>query len=89
MLVHPDVLSPPSPEPVRYLSLQSEVAHAIADRIQVVVAPTENDGAFEWLEKAYEQCDPGLQFLGVSPRYALLRSAPRFQDLLRRVGCPQ
>ena len=41
--------------------------------------------AFVWLEKAYSQ-HSSLTSLKVDPIYDPLRSDPRFQDLLRRVG---
>ena len=40
----------------------------------------------DWLERAYEQRDPKMVFLKVEPKWNNLRSDPRFQDLLRRVG---
>jgi tetratricopeptide (TPR) repeat protein len=43
--------------------------------------------AIDWLEKAYEEHDPNLPYLGM-PLYDPLRSNPRFQDLLRRIGLP-
>jgi hypothetical protein len=46
------------------------------------------DQAFEWLEKAYKARDKGLTFLKVDPCLTPLRSDPRFQDLVRRVGLP-
>lgn len=46
----------------------------------------ERDQAFASLEKAYAAHDVQFQFLGVSPEWDPLRSDPRFQDLLRRVG---
>ena len=48
----------------------------------------EKDKAFEWLEKAYTLRDRGLTYLKVDPCVDPLRSDPRFQDLLRRVGLP-
>jgi hypothetical protein len=44
------------------------------------------DQAFQWLEKAYAQRDNNLIFLKVDPRLRTIRSDPRFQDLLRRIG---
>ena len=48
----------------------------------------EKDEAFAWLEKAYEVRDPQLTYLKVGPKFTPLRSDPRFQDLLRRMGLP-
>ncbi len=49
----------------------------------------ERDEAFRWLEKAFEDRDAGMAFLKVAPEWDNLRSDPRFQDLLRRIGLPQ
>jgi len=45
--------------------------------------------AFDWLQKAYEDGSLRPDFMRVDPAYDNLRSDPRFQDLLRRVGLPQ
>ena len=49
----------------------------------------ETDQAFAWLEKAYEERSGLLPHLKVNPVWDPLRSAPRFVDLLRRIGFPQ
>ncbi|HAF13004.1 MAG TPA: hypothetical protein DCK99_04735, partial [Blastocatellia bacterium] len=48
----------------------------------------EKDQAFAWLDKGYEQRAFQLQGIKVEPRWDSLRSDPRFQDLMRRVGLP-
>ena len=48
----------------------------------------ENDNAFEWLEKAFQARDKGLTYLKIDPCLDPLRSDPRFQDLIKRVGIP-
>ncbi len=42
-----------------------------------------------WLERAYEERDPMLLNAKHDPRLDPLRSDPRFQDLLRRIGFPE
>lgn len=49
----------------------------------------EKDKAFALLNKLYEDRDSTLVALKVDPRLDSLRSDPRFQDLLRRIGLPQ
>ena len=49
----------------------------------------ENDKAFEWLEKAYEEHAPGLLDLDLDPDYDNLRADSRFQNLVRRIKLPQ
>ena len=46
----------------------------------------EKDQAFEWLEKAYQERSNFMAYLGVNPVVDPLRSDPRFQYLLRRIG---
>ena len=46
----------------------------------------DRDEAFAWLEKAYEAHDKGLTYLKMDPCMDPLRSDPRFQSLLHRVG---
>jgi tetratricopeptide (TPR) repeat protein len=43
-------------------------------------------GAFDWLERAFDQRDGALAFLKVHPRLDGLRADPRFAELLRRMG---
>lgn len=45
--------------------------------------------AFKWLEEAYDAHDVGLLYLKVDPCLDPLRSDPRFDDLVRRVGLAQ
>jgi eukaryotic-like serine/threonine-protein kinase len=49
----------------------------------------EKDEAFAWLERAYEEGHDAVHNLKVEPQFDSIRSDPRCQDLLRRVGLPQ
>jgi eukaryotic-like serine/threonine-protein kinase len=48
----------------------------------------EDDRALEYLEKSYEERSHWLIYLHIDPGMDALRSNPRFEDLLRRVGLP-
>jgi eukaryotic-like serine/threonine-protein kinase len=48
----------------------------------------EDDRAMEYLEKSFEERSHWLIYLHIDPSMDALRSNPRFQDLLRRVGLP-
>ena len=54
----------------------------------IYAALGENDLAFAYLEKAYEDRHPWLIMLRVMPKVDRLRSDPRFEQLLHRVGLP-
>jgi TolB-like protein/Flp pilus assembly protein TadD len=46
----------------------------------------DNEQAFTWIERAYQEQSNILQFLKVHPFFDPLRGDPRFKDLLHRVG---
>jgi serine/threonine protein kinase/Flp pilus assembly protein TadD len=52
----------------------------------IYVGLGENDKAFEWLGKAYDERSFALNFIKVEPMSDPLRSDPRFADLLRRMN---
>lgn len=56
------------------------------ERAVIHLGQGDQDAAFRALEEAYRDRDFRLRMLGVEPLFAPLRSDPRFDDLLRRVG---
>jgi Tfp pilus assembly protein PilF len=46
----------------------------------------DREKALDWLERGFQEHDVRLIFLKVDPKWNNLRSEPRFQDLMRRVG---
>jgi serine/threonine protein kinase/tetratricopeptide (TPR) repeat protein len=46
----------------------------------------EKERALTSLERAYTEHDLQLQFLGADPHYDEIRSEPRFQELMRKIG---
>jgi tetratricopeptide (TPR) repeat protein len=54
----------------------------------IYAALGQKEEAFAWLERAYDQRDSWMDYLGVDPRLDNLRSDPRFADLLRRMNLP-
>ncbi len=53
------------------------------------IATDDREQALKWLERAYEEKDPGLFWLKVGPIYDPLRSEPRFQTLLQKLNFPE
>jgi tetratricopeptide (TPR) repeat protein len=48
----------------------------------------DRDGALQWLERAYAEGDGNVPYV-VQPVFDPLRSEPRYQSVLRRLGLPQ
>jgi TolB-like protein len=46
----------------------------------------DKERVIEWLDKAYEEHDNNMGYIGSDPIFDLARDDPRFQDLLRRIG---
>ena len=52
----------------------------------IPVALGDKDQAFAWLEKAYQVRAGNLMWMKIEPKFDPLRSEPRFDDLVRRMG---
>ena len=49
----------------------------------------DKEQAFQWLNTAYQEHDSRLTSLKTTPSFDLIRSDPRFAELVRKVGLPQ
>ena len=76
---------------LRELLQKSRISYVSPYMIGTIYAALgDNDRAFEFLEKAYQEKSPDVAyFINADLRIDGLRSEPRFQDLLKRVGLPQ
>src|SRR5262249_33481759 len=57
--------------------------------VAVCTALGEKEGAFRWLERAYEEHSGVLQWVAFLPEFRALHSDARFPNLLRRIGASQ
>ena len=71
------------------LTQSKSVYIAPSNFVKVYVGLGDKEQAFAWLEKGYQQRDFWLTTLKSEPMYDTLRSDPRFQELVRRIGFPQ
>ena len=62
---------------------QAQAAFQVA---QVYAARGEGDPAFEWLERAHTQRDPGLTSMKPDPNFRSLHADPRWDAFLRKMG---
>jgi serine/threonine-protein kinase len=53
---------------------------------EIYVALGDNDTAFEWLERAYQERSGSLRGLASQPNFRPLYSDPRYADLVKRIG---
>jgi TolB-like protein/class 3 adenylate cyclase/Tfp pilus assembly protein PilF len=66
---------------------KSHQQYVAADLIATVYAALgENDEAFRWLERAFDEHSASMVSFTSNPEFRPLRSDPRFADLLRRIG---
>jgi serine/threonine-protein kinase len=54
----------------------------------IYIALGEKDKAFEWLNQAYRDYDLNLMRMKVERRFDPIRSDPRFNELVKRIGLP-
>jgi len=54
--------------------------------VNIYLSLGDKDQVFAWLEKAYRDRNPNMVSLKSAPRHDILRSDPRYDDLVRRVG---
>jgi TolB-like protein/DNA-binding winged helix-turn-helix (wHTH) protein/Flp pilus assembly protein TadD len=64
---------------------QNDCAYQIAE---VYAYRGETDKAFEWLDRAYRQRDPGTPEFKISPLMKSIRQDPRFAELMKRLRLP-
>ena len=61
----------------------TDAAYQVAE---VYATRSEADLAFEWLERAYAQRDPGVAWTKIDPLLRSLHADPRWQVFLRKMG---
>ena len=82
-----------------YSAALAEVAETLVERTQVSYVPAWDigtlftragklDEALYWLERAFDEHNSNMPYLSVDPIFDYLRSDPRFQELISRMGLP-
>ncbi|MGH9814442.1 MAG: tetratricopeptide repeat protein, partial [Candidatus Acidiferrales bacterium] len=73
---------------LKKLQPMSEGADNPVAMAQIHAALGENDRALQWLAQAEKQRQGGLVYLHAHPRFAPLRSDPRYAQFTQRIGLP-
>jgi eukaryotic-like serine/threonine-protein kinase len=72
---------------LRKLRRRAKTEYVDPTWMAVLFAATgDKDKALDWIEKAYDERSPTATALLVDPRFNTLRSEPRYQAVLRRMG---
>jgi len=70
------------------LNKQAENVDVTVWLAKVYAGLGDRERAFEWLEKGFRRRSIFLRWLKSASEFDVLRSDPRFTDLVRRVGLP-
>jgi serine/threonine-protein kinase len=69
---------------------ESEVEYVAPDVVAwALIGLGRQDEAMDWLDRAYEEGEQGLVHLKMGPWFDPIRSHPRFQALIEKVGFPE
>ena len=70
----------------RLIGLREQSYVSALDIAIILAALGEQDGALDWLERAFDEKADHLPYIRVNPRLDALRSTERFRRLAERMG---
>jgi len=76
-------------EELKQMSQESSVGSPAFYIAMLYAQMREIDTAFKWLDKAYQEHEVEMYWLKVEPPFEPLRSDPRWQEMLDKVGFPE
>ena len=72
------------------LAVRSRTTYVSPSDIAILYAYAgKYDQAFEWLERGFEEHDPNMPYINLTPAFEPLCNDSRFKDLLRRMNLPE
>jgi len=76
-------------EELKQMSQESSVGSPAFYIAMIYAQMREIDTAFKWVDKAYQEHEVEMYWLKVEPPFEPLRSDPRWQEMLDKVGFPE